>query len=102
MASVRDSVASSLQRSSGIGYVFHCKRSSIYSSRGSAQNIDAEFVSLENVVPLSESENFSDSETLGQDFYDRVAEVVAERIKQCGNRVPVVTGELPQTLTYVI
>ncbi|KAI0659378.1 aspartate kinase [Cubamyces menziesii] len=56
------------------------------------RNIDAEFVSLENVVPLSESENFSDSETLGQDFYDRVAEVVAERIKQCGNRVPVVTG----------
>ncbi|KAI0646543.1 aspartate kinase [Trametes meyenii] len=56
------------------------------------RNIDAEFVSLENVVPLSEGDNFSDSETLGQDFYDRVADVVAERIKQCGNRVPVVTG----------
>ncbi|KAI0674553.1 aspartate kinase [Trametes maxima] len=56
------------------------------------RNIDAEFVSLENVVPLSESDNFSDSETLGQDFYDRLADVVAERIKQCGNRVPVVTG----------
>lgn len=56
------------------------------------QNIDAEFVSLENVIPLAEGENFSDSDTLGQDFYDRVADLVAERIKQCGNRVPVVTG----------
>lgn len=57
------------------------------------QGIDAEFVSLENIIPLSESDNFADSETLDQDFYDRVADVVAERIKQCGNRVPVVTGE---------
>ncbi|KAI0360445.1 aspartate kinase [Trametes cingulata] len=56
------------------------------------RNIDAEFVSLESIVPLAESENFSDSETLGQDFYDRLADVVAERIRQCGNRVPVVTG----------
>ncbi|KAI0765286.1 aspartate kinase [Fomes fomentarius] len=56
------------------------------------RNIDAEFVSLENVIPLAEGENFSDSDTLGQDFYDRVADLVAERIKQCGNRVPVVTG----------
>ncbi|RPD57001.1 aspartate kinase [Lentinus tigrinus ALCF2SS1-7] len=56
------------------------------------KNIDAEFVSLENVIPIAESENFSDSDTLGQEFYDRVAELVAERIKQCGNRVPVVTG----------
>ncbi|KAL7284023.1 hypothetical protein ACG7TL_001297 [Trametes sanguinea] len=56
------------------------------------KNIDAEFVSLESIVPPSESENFSDSDTLGQDFYDRLADIVAERIKQCGNRVPVVTG----------
>ncbi|KAI0777195.1 aspartate kinase [Trametes elegans] len=56
------------------------------------RNIDAEFVSLENVIPSHECENFSDSETLGQDFYDRVADLVAERIRQCGNRVPVVTG----------
>ncbi|OSD08786.1 aspartate kinase [Trametes coccinea BRFM310] len=56
------------------------------------RNIDAEFVSLESIVPPSESENFSDSDTLGQDFYDRLADIVAERIKQCGNRVPVVTG----------
>ncbi|KAI0824794.1 aspartate kinase [Trametes gibbosa] len=56
------------------------------------RNIDAEFVSLENIIPLSEGENVSDSETLGQDFYDRVADVIAERIRQCGHRVPVVTG----------
>ena len=56
------------------------------------QNVDAEFVSLENIIPLSEGENFSDSDTLPQDFYDRVADLVAERIKACGNRVPVVTG----------
>ncbi|KAM5532163.1 hypothetical protein V8D89_014188 [Ganoderma adspersum] len=56
------------------------------------RNIDAEFVSLENIIPLSETENFSDSDTLPQDFYDRIADLVAERIKACGNRVPVVTG----------
>ncbi|TBU45137.1 aspartate kinase [Dichomitus squalens] len=56
------------------------------------RNIDAEFVSLENIIPLSEGENFSDSDTLPQDFYDRVADLVAERVKACGNRVPVVTG----------
>ncbi|OBZ77544.1 putative aspartokinase [Grifola frondosa] len=54
--------------------------------------IDAEYVSLENVIPLSESESASETDTLGQDFYDRVAVAVSERIKQCGNRVPVVTG----------
>ena len=58
------------------------------------QNVDAEFVSLENIIPASEGDNFADSDTLGQEFYDRVADLVAERIKQCGRRVPVVTGML--------
>lgn len=31
-------------------------------------------------------------ETLGQVFYDRLPEVLAQRIKQCGSRVPVITG----------
>lgn len=31
-------------------------------------------------------------ETLGQVFYDRLPEVLAQRIKQCGPRVPVITG----------
>ncbi|EIW55550.1 aspartate kinase [Trametes versicolor FP-101664 SS1] len=73
----------------GFGERLGCKLvATILRDRG----IDAEFVSLENIIPLSESDNFADSETLDQDFYDRVADVVAERIKQCGNRVPVVTG----------
>ena len=33
-----------------------------------------------------------DEETLGQLFYDRVAVAVGERIRQCGPRVPVITG----------
>lgn len=42
----------------------------------------------------------SDSGTLDQSFYDRVAFAVGERIKQCGQRVPVITGwqSLPNTL----
>ena len=33
-----------------------------------------------------------DGKALGQGFYDTVAGVIAERIEQCGRRVPVVTG----------
>ena len=55
--------------------------------------MDAEFVSLENIIPLPEDGDLSGEEgTLGQEFYDRVAVLVGERIKQCGPRVPVVTG----------
>ncbi len=44
-------------------------------------------------MPIPEDVDISaDSETLGQDFYDSVAVAVGERIKQCGPRVPVVTG----------
>ncbi|KDQ60047.1 hypothetical protein JAAARDRAFT_32418 [Jaapia argillacea MUCL 33604] len=64
------------------------------------QGIDAEYVSLENVVPDSpdgDSSRMNGSEsgvheTLDQDFYDRVAEAVGERLRQCAPRVPVVTG----------
>ncbi|KAL0567449.1 Aspartokinase [Marasmius crinis-equi] len=52
------------------------------------QGVDAEYVSLEDVVPeVDENE-----QQLGQSFYDRVAVAVGERVKQCGRRVPVVTG----------
>ena len=43
-------------------------------------------------------DSYSDGETLGQEFYDRVADAVGERIRQCGPRVPVVTGALPTPL----
>jgi hypothetical protein len=52
------------------------------------QGIDAEYVSLESVVPPHDEVDG----TLGQDFYDRVSDAFAERIRQCKPRVPVVTG----------
>ncbi|KAJ3748046.1 Aspartate/glutamate/uridylate kinase [Lentinula detonsa] len=55
------------------------------------QGIDAEYVSLEDVVPDVEDE-VSGNDTLDQTFYDKVAQAVGERVKQCGRRVPVVTG----------
>ncbi|KAK1221736.1 Aspartokinase [Marasmius sp. AFHP31] len=53
------------------------------------QGIDAEYVSLEDIVPVVDEDGES---TLTQDFYDGVAAAVGERIKQCAPRVPVVTG----------
>lgn len=55
------------------------------------QGIDAEYVSLESVVPPHDDVE----DTLGQDFYDRVSDALAERIRQCEPRVPVVTGTPP-------
>lgn len=56
------------------------------------QGIEAEYVSLENIVPESDDfDDFGDS-SLDQAFYDRLVLAVGERIKQCGSRVPVVTG----------
>ncbi|EED84919.1 predicted protein [Postia placenta Mad-698-R] len=75
----------------GFGERLACKvMTAILRDRG----IDAEYVSLENIVPHTEDEGSYSHETLGQDFYDRVAEAVSERIRQCGPRVPVVTGSL--------
>ncbi len=54
------------------------------------QGIDAEYVSLENVVPPHDEVDG----TLGQDFYDRVSDAFAERIRQCEPRVPVATGSI--------
>ncbi|PFH45882.1 hypothetical protein AMATHDRAFT_70983 [Amanita thiersii Skay4041] len=56
------------------------------------QGIDAEYVSLEDVVPWTEEQENAFEGTLGQDFYDAVAMAVGQRIKQCAPRVPVVTG----------
>jgi aspartate kinase len=56
------------------------------------QGIDAEYVSLENIVPESDDfDGFGDT-SLDQAFYDRLVLAVGERIKQCESRVPVVTG----------
>ncbi|KAI0341386.1 aspartate kinase [Trametopsis cervina] len=70
----------------GFGERLACKViTAILRDRG----IDAEYVSLENIVPVCGED---DSETLGQEFYDRVAAAVGQRILECGPRVPVITG----------
>jgi len=58
------------------------------------QGIDAEYVSLENIVPVVEGvdDDGNNDQTLDQAFYDNVALTLRERIEQCGSRVPVVTG----------
>jgi hypothetical protein len=59
------------------------------------QGIDAEYVSLENIVPEGQDEGDSkgwDTDTLDQSFYNRLCVALGERISQCGNKVPVVTG----------
>ncbi|KAG6853381.1 hypothetical protein C0991_004842 [Blastosporella zonata] len=55
------------------------------------QGIDAEYVSLEDIVPEYDDADAPDG-SLDQDFYDRLATALGERIEQCGSRVPVVTG----------
>lgn len=56
------------------------------------QGVDAEYVSLDSVVPDIEEDHDLHGPTLDQRFYDRLAAVLAEHVKQCGPRVPVVTG----------
>ncbi|KAI0062615.1 aspartate kinase [Artomyces pyxidatus] len=56
------------------------------------RGIDAEYVSLENVVPPHDDVDAGSDGALGQSFYDKVSAAFAERIQECGPRVPVVTG----------
>ncbi|KAJ7512418.1 Aspartate/glutamate/uridylate kinase [Mycena galericulata] len=56
------------------------------------QGIDAEYVSLENIVPVVDDLESDEDGSLDQEFYDRLSQAVGERVKQCGPRVPVVTG----------
>lgn len=54
-----------------------------------SQDIDAEYVSLEDIVPAMDD---AEEKTLDQEFYDRLTVALGERVKQCAPRVPVVTG----------
>ena len=70
-----------------------------YSHSLCTQGIDSEFVSLENIISRASEDAYglnnlskTEAEGLGQVFYDKVASLFGERIKECGNRVPVVTG----------
>lgn len=68
------------------------------------KGIDSEFVNLDTIVdemlnePSFDSSLFSSGDQgaaqLGQDFYDRLAQVLGARIRDCGCRVPVITGKL--------
>ncbi|KAF8970456.1 Aspartate/glutamate/uridylate kinase [Flammula alnicola] len=55
------------------------------------QGIDAEYVSLEDIVPPYEGEIVPEK-ALPQEFYDNLAVALGERLRECGARVPVVTG----------
>ncbi|KIM33983.1 hypothetical protein M408DRAFT_325532 [Serendipita vermifera MAFF 305830] len=73
----------------GIGERMACKLiATVLNDRG----IDAEFVSLENIVPAWDDIDISKEQSLDQSFYDRLSAVLGERLAQCGTRVPVVTG----------
>ncbi|KAG9074471.1 Aspartokinase [Ceratobasidium sp. UAMH 11750] len=73
----------------GVGERLACKLvATVLRDRG----VDAEFVSLESIVPPYESDMESTNVQLDQAFYDSVARAVGERLEQCGRRVPVVTG----------
>ncbi|KAG6857043.1 hypothetical protein H0H87_010397 [Tephrocybe sp. NHM501043] len=72
----------------GLGERLACKvMTAVLRDRG----IDAEYVSLEDIVPEEDDADASDG-SLDQGFYDRLTSVMGERIEQCGPRVPVVTG----------
>lgn len=62
------------------------------------KGIDSELVSLENILQRASeddkpgAETLGDTESLGQPFWNRLAKVFGDRLRECGNRVPVVTG----------
>ncbi|KAF0377009.1 aspartate kinase [Gigaspora margarita] len=51
------------------------------------RGINAEFINLDHII-----EQEFDADCLDQTFYDYLAQRIAEAVKKCGNRVPVVTG----------
>ncbi|KIY45054.1 aspartate kinase [Fistulina hepatica ATCC 64428] len=71
----------------GIGERLACK---IMATVLRDNGIDAEYVSLEDIVAMEEHETQQGS--LDQAFYDRLSARLGERIRQCAPRVPVVTG----------
>ncbi|KDE06116.1 hypothetical protein MVLG_03533 [Microbotryum lychnidis-dioicae p1A1 Lamole] len=59
------------------------------------RGVEAELVSLENIVEGSaqdDEEAKGESKQLSQPFYDRLSKRLGERLNECGDRVPVVTG----------
>lgn len=56
-----------------------------------SQGIDAEYVSLEEIVPPYDADG-DPEKSLPQEFYDKLAVALGERLQECGSRIPVVTG----------
>ncbi|KKY29238.1 putative aspartokinase [Phaeomoniella chlamydospora] len=48
--------------------------------------VESEYVDLADIISIREGSN------LDQQFYDELAEKLGQRIEQCGNKVPVITG----------
>ncbi|KIK04821.1 hypothetical protein K443DRAFT_120803 [Laccaria amethystina LaAM-08-1] len=63
-------------------------RSYLFAAKNIDEGIDAEYVSLDDIVPPFDDNGET---TLTQGFYDSLAVTLGEHIKQCGSRVPVVT-----------
>ena len=79
-----------------------CKFSPVRKSEAHEKGIDSELVVLDSIVD-STFAAFADSQLtgagdqgvaqVGQEFYDQLSTRLGERLKQCGTRVPVITGK---------
>jgi len=49
--------------------------------------LDAQFIDLSDVADFGERD-----EKLSQDFYQKLAQVIGEKIRLCGEKIPVLTG----------
>jgi hypothetical protein len=70
----------------------------LYSPCFFLQGIDSELVSLESiidweVISADDSKAGDGAPQLGQEFYSKLSQRLGERLLECGDRVPVVTGE---------
>jgi len=92
----------------GIGERLSCK---IVAAALRDKGVDSELVSFEHIVQatLSDEEEQSlegredelEEFTLDQAFYDRLSRKMGDRLRECGPRVPVVTGPfLPARAPY--
>lgn len=61
------------------------------------QGVDAEYVSLEDILPLVD-DVVGQGCCLDQAFFDTVAHAAADRVRLCAPRIPVLTGPSPSPL----
>ncbi|CDH56305.1 aspartokinase [Lichtheimia corymbifera JMRC:FSU:9682] len=66
----------------GVGEKLSCR---IVAAVLQDRDVDAAFVSFENIIDR-------EFEVLDQRFYDYLSQRMAEKVQECGNKVPVVTG----------